>query len=185
MLTQDAEIRRRVERACVDYERDLRAFLAGVLRDPHLTDDAFQKTVVRALETPSVPGVDTIRGWLFQVALNIARDLKRTQARERRNQQVVRDITAARSTADFDDSITRLIHTEEKELVQQAISQLSPNYRDVVVRRLQHGQTFAEIAEDLDRPLGTVLTWMRRALQELQNTTALRSLFSIDRQDTT
>ena len=39
--------------------------------------------------------------------------------------------------------------------------------------RLQQGQTFAEIADELDRPLGTVLTWMRRALQELRDMAVL------------
>lgn len=177
-MPQDANIRSRIEQACVNCERELRAFLAGVLRDPHLAEDAVQKTIIRALETDAVPESDRIRAWLFQVALNTARDLRRKRAREDRNQQAVRDLASARQTTDSVSSIAKLITSEERELVQQALQQLSPHYREVVIRRLQQGQTFAEIAEDLNRPLGTVLTWMRRALHELRQMAVLRSLSS-------
>ena len=65
---------------------------------------------------------------------------------------------------------------EQKLVVQKALSRLSEDFRDVVIRRIQRGQTFAEIAEEIDRPLGTVLTWMRRALIELGEMTEIRNL---------
>ncbi len=148
----------------------------GVLRDPHLVADAFQKTVIKAIEAASTANPDTIRGWLFQIALNIARDLKRELARRQRKQTDIDDLSATGATDRLYDGIATLITAEEKELVRQALSRLSPNYRDIVIRRVQHGQTFAEIAEDLDRPLGTILTWMRRALNELREMNVIRRL---------
>lgn len=157
------------------HERDLRAFLNGVLRNPHLSEDAFQKTVIKAIETSTTPNTGNLKGWLFRIALNVARDLKRDLTREVSNRRTVHEVITSRSTA-IDDSVTQLITAEEKELVNQALSRLSPNYRDVVIRRVRHGQTFAQIAEDLDRPLGTVLTWMKRALNELREMNLIRSL---------
>ncbi len=180
LLSHDANIRGRVKQACVDFERDLRAFLAGVLRDPHLAEEAFQKTVVKAIEAGSPPGPEKIRGWLFQVSLNVARDLKREQARERKHRQTIQETAAAWSPPDSNDGISQLIQDEEKELVQQALGRLKSDHREVVLRRIQRGQTFAEIAADLDRPLGTVLTWMRRALSELQDMDIFRQFSNDD-----
>jgi DNA-directed RNA polymerase specialized sigma24 family protein len=49
-----------------------------------------------------------------------------------------------------------------------AIGQLPQEQRIVVERRIHHHETFAQIAEQLDVPLGTVLTRMRIATQSLR-----------------
>lgn len=50
----------------------------------------------------------------------------------------------------------------------QAIADLPPRYREVVaLYHVQH-KSYAEIAETLDVPLGTVMTWLHRARKELK-----------------
>jgi len=176
VLPHDAEKDRLIEQACVDHERGLRAFLFGVLRDENLADDAYQRTLLKALNSPSAPRPETVKGWLFQVGLNVARDMKRDAAREKKSQPLIRDLQAARQPDRKDSGLTSLVVEEERQLVKQALSQLNDNYREVVIRRIQHGETFAEIAEQLDRPLGTILTWMRRALNELRNMQIIQDL---------
>ena len=176
VLTHDAEKRRLVEQACVDYERDLRAFLNGILRDSHFAEDTFQRTVVRAIESSSAANSATIRGWLFRIALNTARDLKRKLARENQRLRAVQELSAAPVVNHMYNDVANLVTEEERDLVRQALNQLNKNYRQVVIRRIQNGQSFAEIAEELDRPLGTILTWMRRALIELREMNIIRSL---------
>jgi len=176
VLPHDADNCRLIEQACIDHERGLRAFLNTILRDPDLAEDAFQRTVVKALNSSTTPTLETIKGWLFQVGLNVARDLKRDFAREKKSQQAVWDLQSARITPGQDDAVSSLITNEERHLVEQALGQLSDNHREVVIRRIQRGQTFAEIAEQLNRPLGTVLTWMRRALNELRDMKIIREM---------
>jgi RNA polymerase sigma-70 factor (ECF subfamily) len=53
------------------------------------------------------------------------------------------------------------------ERVTRSLSVLSPEQRQVVERRVWGGKTFAEIAAELDAPIGTVLTRMRLALCKL------------------
>ncbi len=177
-MPHDAEKYRLIKQACVDHERALRAFLKGVLRDDNLAEDACQLTVLKALNSPTAPKPETVRGWLFQVGLNVARDMKRDAAREKKSRQVVADLHAARLQPD--DGIAKLVTEEERQRVKQALSQLNDDYREVVIRRIQHGETFAEIAEQLNRPLGTVLTWMRRALNELREMQIIQHLSNDD-----
>ena len=175
-MAHDVEIRTCVEQACVDYERDLRAFLIGVLRDHHLADDAFQKMVIKAIEAASAVNPETLRGWLFQIALNEAREIKRQTARRGRLERAVWESAPADAQTDLTDGFIRLITEEDKEAVRTALARLEDKYRQVVTRRIYQGQTFAVIAQEMNKPLGTVLTWMRRALMELREMSELRDI---------
>ena len=184
-MAHDDEIRSLVEQACVDFERELRAFLLGVLKDGHLADDAYQKTVVKAIEACSAVNQDTIKGWLFKIALNEAREMKRVSKRQSRLNQAVSESANSFSWWQSSESVAQPLlaatKIEEKAIIEAALQRLDENYRDVVLRRIQKGQTFAEIAADLNRPLGTILTWMRRALLELKEMDELRRLSDFDK----
>lgn len=175
-MPHDAKSRLRVEQACVEFERSLRAFLMGMLRDPHLVDDVFQKTVVKAMESAADVNPPTMRGWLHQIALNEVRGMKRSESRQARLKKAVWEL----STEDAGDSNTGLnaaLSGEEQLLIQEALNRLDENYREVVVRRIHRGQTFAVIAEEMEKPIGTVLTWMRRALNQLREMQEVRTLW--------
>ena len=176
VLPHDAENRRLVEQACVEFERDLRAFLLGVLRDSHLADEALQKTFIKGIEAADSVDPATVRGWLFKIALNEARELKRGMARQNRMHKAVWKSLPTGAGLEDKDAAFHAVTEEQKLVVQKALSRLSEDFRDVVIRRIQRGQTFAEIAEEINRPLGTVLTWMRRALIELGEMTEIRNL---------
>lgn len=176
VLPHDAENRRLVEQACVEFERDLRGFLLGVLRDRDLADEALQRTFVKGIEASDAVDPATVRGWLFKIALNEARELKRVTARQNRLHKAVWETLPTGAAIDEQDAAFYAVTEEQKLAVQEALLRLSDDFRDVVIRRIQRGQTFAKIAEEIDRPLGTVLTWMRRALIELGEMTEIRNL---------
>ena len=71
-----------VEEACVRWQSELMAFLSGVLKNGHLAEDAFQKMVIRAIEAAESARSETLRGWLFRIALNEARQLRRARQRD-------------------------------------------------------------------------------------------------------
>lgn len=175
-MSHDVDKRASVEQACVDHERDLRAYLVGVLRDIHAADDALQRTMVKAIEAAASVNPEKIRGWLFRIALNEAREIKRSSARRGRFERAVWEAVPGSDRHQADDGMNQLVGREQVELVRKAVERLDDGYRDVVLRRIHKGQTFAEIAQDLDKPLGTVLTWMRRALLQLREMQELRTL---------
>lgn len=179
-MPQEVEIRQLVEQACVEFEGDLRAFLSGVLRDGHLVDDAFQRCVMHALEAAASVRPETVRGWLFRIALNEARAIKRVVRQQGRLHQSVWDAQGATDRVDQADGLQLAVSAEQKQWIQQALNRLCDNHREVVVRRIQQGKTFAVIAQEINRPLGTVLTWMRRALAELREMEELKQLQDLD-----
>lgn len=57
---------------------------------------------------------------------------------------------------------------EAKELVNKALMQLDPKFRIVVVMRMLQGYSTKETAEILKLPLGTVLSRLSRAQEQLK-----------------
>jgi len=58
---------------------------------------------------------------------------------------------------------------EAKELVSKALMNLEPKYRIIVTMRMLQGYTTKETAEILDLPLGTVLSRLSRAQEQLRD----------------
>jgi RNA polymerase sigma-70 factor (ECF subfamily) len=53
-------------------------------------------------------------------------------------------------------------------MIEEAIGQLRPEYRNCILLRHVEGRPYEEIAEMLDLPLGTVKTYIHRARNELR-----------------
>jgi RNA polymerase sigma-70 factor (ECF subfamily) len=157
-----------IEALYAEFSTELRAFLRGVLRDADLAADALQMTFVKVLEAGHTADRATFKGWLFKVALNEALGLRRKRQREDRLKhqpvwQTRDEEMSAEETA---------IRTESVEILRQVIRTLPDEQRQILELRLTEERTFADIAEELRLPLGTVLTRMRAAVKTL--TQALR-----------
>lgn len=162
-----------VKRFCVELEGELRAFLLGILRNFHDVEDAYQRTVVRAIEACDDVHPETVRGWLFRIALNEARAAKRSESLAKRKSV---DWVELFNTSDHvtDEGLERLLSAEQRESLEHAVMRLPESQKEVVYRRIQLGQTFTEIASEMKRPLGSILTWMRRALISLREMHEIR-----------
>ncbi|MFM7057247.1 MAG: RNA polymerase sigma factor [Planctomycetota bacterium] len=173
--------RKTVEIACIQMQRDLLVFLTGILRNHHLVDDAWQRTVVQALQSCQSARLPTLRGWLFQIALNEARKI----LREHRKLPILTDPS---SLSDFTPSASspfaqaspapdfQVISEETRNIVQECLKALPPEQQEVIRQRIYLGRTFTEIATHLQLPLGTVLTWCRRGLLRLKEDPRLKEL---------
>jgi RNA polymerase sigma-70 factor (ECF subfamily) len=51
--------------------------------------------------------------------------------------------------------------------IQAALSELRPDYRSVFVLFHEQGQAYEDIAAVLERPIGTIKTWLHRARLEV------------------
>lgn len=146
-----------------EYGSELRAFLTGVLRDSGLAGDALQSTFVKAVERGHSAQADSLKGWLFRVAYHEAMAIRRRQKLQKKSQQ--------RLAWNFEQSNPSpeetVVRREQIECVRAAMDELPPEQRQVVHMRIYDEKTFAVIAEELELPLGTVLTRMRLALRKL------------------
>ncbi|MGF7032327.1 RNA polymerase sigma factor (sigma-70 family) [Paenibacillus mucilaginosus] len=52
--------------------------------------------------------------------------------------------------------------------MEQAVGELQPNLRHVIMLKYDQDMTLAEIARLLKRPEGTVKTWLHKALKQLR-----------------
>jgi len=59
--------------------------------------------------------------------------------------------------------------SEAAEIVTKALMELNPDFRIVVTMRMLQGYSTRETAEILDLPVGTVLSRLSRAQEQLRN----------------
>ena len=61
-----------------------------------------------------------------------------------------------------------MVRREDVAKLKELLAELPPDQQHVVRQRMYEGKTFAVIADELNVPLGTVLTRMRLAMEKLQ-----------------
>jgi RNA polymerase sigma-70 factor (ECF subfamily) len=62
--------------------------------------------------------------------------------------------------------------------IQSALADLRPEYRSVFVLFHEHGQAYEDIAAALERPVGTIKTWLHRARLEVLGRLRRRGMVS-------
>jgi RNA polymerase sigma factor (sigma-70 family) len=170
------------------FGSDLRVFLCGVLKDPEAAEEALQRTWVKLWEGGAAVEPEKIRSWLFQVGFREALQLRRSQQLQTRklsewfswkktqgvftsegaSEGLPRRISSNVEFVDLPAAEESLVRGEEYEALRKAIDDLSLEQKIVLQKRLEGEQTFQQIANELQVPLGTVLTRMRLALARLK-----------------
>jgi len=175
--------RAEVEAACLQLQKTLKLFLLGLLRQPQLAEDAYQRTFVQAIQAAQAVRLPTLKGWLFRIALNEARGILREQKRLNSplpnssegsvSPELLSTHSGLSGTAEPEPQ-QLLLREEVRQAVRESLKSLPADQQQVIHRRIYEGKTFAEIAADMNLPLGTVLTWMRRGLLRLREDRKLK-----------
>ena len=155
-----------VEQLLAEHTPALRNYLGARCRDEDLTAEMLQEVAVRLVTAaPRLSLNGNARGYLFAIASSVWRDHLRRELVRRR---AVEELGAgARDPEDAAATDAQLLEGELRVAVQQAIDALPVAQRQVVELRHRRGLTFQQIADRLNRPLGTVLTQMRAALARI------------------
>jgi len=152
-----------------------------ILGDLHEAEDAAQEAFVIAYRSLASWRADGPFGaWLTRIAVRIAL----RQAGKRRSVTWLDPMTAAdgpagdpASAAATAASIAAVRTTDPSQIVvrseqagdvRSAVAALPEPYREVVTLRFFGELSLEEIAREMDRPLGTVKTHLRRGLQRLR-----------------
>jgi RNA polymerase sigma-70 factor (ECF subfamily) len=110
-------------------------------------------------------GRGAFKGWLYTIALNTARS---ELARKRHGVKHVEPQEDMALAPEADDPEARLLRSEGRRRVEQALSRLSPPLREVVVMKVFHQLKFREIAAISRTPEGTLKARFHRAVAELR-----------------
>ena len=165
-----------------DYAPRVFALLMRQCGDRELADEITQATFVKLVtRLKNFEGYEE-RGrfepWLFRIAVNGLRDEMRRRSRQarptdfsrfdaaqpRENQPAPVPLTDDRAV----NPLEQAQHSEQVELMRQAVAQLPQADQQILHLRHTAGMSFAQIAQTLDQPLGTVLARGHRALAKLK-----------------
>lgn len=149
----------------------LSAFLRGLTRREADAEDAFQEVWMRVFKQGGLPKVSSPRAYLAQTARSVVIDRYRREGREELvldepNESGVAPAERLVDAAPLPD--VRLGDASTREALRTAIRNLPEGPRTVVLMRIEAELSFQEIADELQIPLGTVLTWMRGATERLK-----------------
>ncbi len=113
------------------------------------------------------PDGESLRPWLLGIALNVARNVSRAA---RRHQAAMSRLPKAPVVPDFADELAgRLDDAARLERIHTALGRLRRGERDVLALCVWAGLNYAEAAEALRVPVGTVRSRLSRARRKLQN----------------
>ena len=147
------------------YEEPLHAFICRLTAEPGEAPDLFQETFVRVVEhAGTFRGESRFKTWLYAIAANVCRSHVRKQMRRR--PQSTGEAPEQPDLAPGPNGAAQA--TEIGQRIAAAVGTLPHDQREVFVLRAYDEMTYSQIAEALGRPLGTVKTQMRAALQKLR-----------------
>jgi RNA polymerase sigma-70 factor (ECF subfamily) len=171
-LLDDAEIatlaksdRRRALSALVaKYRRPLYRHAFHMLHNSEEAYEITQEVFLRAHKESRLFDVDFhIKGWLYRVTANLS--LKHIRSRRVRAMFVLkRPEPQKESVAPVTDAIAGQVRAE----VAEALQELPPRFRQLVVLRYFDDLSYKEIADTMKMPIGSVMSGLSRARDRLK-----------------
>jgi RNA polymerase sigma factor (sigma-70 family) len=148
--------------------------VAGVcrrlLRDGPNAEDVFQATfLVLARKAASIDNPDALAGWLFGVALRLARKLRSQEARRAALQP--REVTMPHS-----DPTAELARDELRQILDEELGRLPDRYRNPLVLCYLEGKSRNEVAQQLGWSEGAVKGKLERGRELLRGRLTRRGL---------
>jgi RNA polymerase sigma factor (sigma-70 family) len=143
-----------------------------LLRNEQDAQDVVQEAYLRAFRSFSGFHGTNGRAWLLTIVRNTSYTL-------------LKKSRAVDFTTPFDEEIhatghesvspaTILEHSEDAELIREAMDELPAEFREILALRHQEGLSYKEIADIAQIPLGTVMSRLARARDKLKEYLAVR-----------
>ena len=155
------------------YRRRIAALAIGMLRNRDDALDIVQETFTKAYQN-----LDRFKGdaafytWVYRIAYNLCVDHQR---RESKQPQVPLEVDERGQVLQppedgprRDQPFERTRDAEIAARVREAINDLTPDHRAVMLLRELEGLSYAEISQVLDCPKGTVMSRLHYARRQLQ-----------------
>lgn len=157
----DAGAREELARSC---QRSAYLFGLQLLRNREDALDVAQEATLRVLTSLSRFDADRpLRPWLLRITRNLVHDRWRRR-QHRTDVPLSEELLAEPESVDPERRLERL---ERQRLVWCELAALPDEAREIIVLRDYRDLSYAEIAEVLDVPLGTVMSRLHRARTKL------------------
>jgi RNA polymerase sigma-70 factor (ECF subfamily) len=158
------------------YQHKVTALATGMLRNRDDALDVVQDTFAKAYQSlDRFKGESNFYTWLYRITLNLCIDHQRRVARmplapieASESPEESPGINASRDDAQRDDPLQRVHESEVGHRIRQAIAELTPEHRAVILLREVEGLSYEEISLALECPKGTVMSRLHYARRQLQ-----------------
>ncbi len=155
------------------FQSEVFGVCVRVLRHAHDAEDVVQEVFVRVFRSlKRWDATRQLRPWILGIAVNRCR----TALAKRVKRPETVDYLHETASAEPEDDSRELAAT-----IRVAVDDLRPEYREVFVLFHECGRSYEEISEAIDRPVGTIKTWLHRARTEVMACLRRRGLVPADR----
>ncbi|MDH4162464.1 MAG: sigma-70 family RNA polymerase sigma factor [Nitrospirota bacterium] len=145
------------------YQKPLYSLLFRMVSDHDDAADLLQKTLVKAFTgAGGFERRSSFKTWLYQIAINLAKNLYRDRARLA--QVPIDDVVISRDPGTVD----ALIRKQARQRLHQAMVDLPEKQRLTVMLRVQQQKSFAEISAILGCSLGTAKANYHHGVRKLK-----------------
>ena len=141
------------------FQDDVFGISVRMLRNAHDAEDVSQEVFLRVFR--SLHRWDRerpLRPWVLTIAVNRCRTALSKRSKLPELVDYLQESAAAVPDTDGNELTVE---------IRAAVEELRPDYREVFVLFHERGQSYEEISEVIDRPVGTIKTWLHRARAEL------------------
>ncbi|WP_407270935.1 RNA polymerase sigma factor [Radiobacillus sp. PE A8.2] len=154
------KVRKREEEAFIEMMKDYKSIIyytaLTYLKNSDAALEAVQEVTFRAYKNVhKVKKAQALKAWLTRITINYCLDEIRKGKRVHPDNSTLEDVSV-------------MVDPSTSLFVDGAIQTLKPKYQTVILLKYQQDLTLTEIADSLSIPIGTVKTYLNRALQELR-----------------
>lgn len=144
----------------------VQAIATRMLRDRTLAEELVEDVFVELWRRAATyePGRGSVATWIATITRSRGID----RLRAGRRHEAGRIGSSAEPTATTAEPAAAVLADEERQVVAEALAQLTPEQRDAIELAYFEALSHQQIAERLSRPLGTVKSHIRQALIQLR-----------------
>ncbi len=156
------------------FEKSLYLTCYSLLKSRQDAEDALQETMLRAFRSfSSFRRSAKIQTWLRKIAVNVCIDM----TRKRKNILSIDELTEEGSEQKDSSPgpYEQLERAERMRILSEALDEMKPEARNLILLRDVQGISYEEIADILDQPVGTVKSGLNRARHSLQKKLSLHA----------
>jgi RNA polymerase sigma-70 factor, ECF subfamily len=144
-------------------------FSLSLLRREDLAREAVQETALRFLQgLAQFRQQSSLKTWSLGIALNVARELRRTARAPRQSVEQAQAMLAARWAASASSPERAAEAAEDRRALEAVLAELPPRQREVVLLRFFEGLSVAETAAASGMAEGTVKAALHQAFRALR-----------------
>lgn len=138
-----------------EHKEQMYKIAYSYFRDNQDALEAIQEVTYRAYNNiHKLKNPQYFKTWLLRILINYCID----ENKRKKKIVVLPDAVSAGQEEDIDSKLE----------INHAIEKLNPNYRSIIILKYFEDLTINDIASVMEKPTGTIKTWLNRALKELR-----------------